>query len=155
MCLRTCSRSWNWHRKCFNIFSPLPSHQACHHPTLLRLLRVVVKRDACRQFTPKKLQFSFHHAMNTFYHLEAPVLAATQCSAVSCRKRGRLQPKPGVSQARRGQRRARVKPDGHRGGRIGPERLWPTIKNGWRVCTGLEMELCWLQTEWPNSPFKN
>lgn len=59
--------------------------------------------------------------MPVFYHQEAPVLAATeQCS----------EPKPGVSQARGGQRRARVKPGGHRGGgRIG-RREAPTNKQG-------------------------
>lgn len=62
-------------------------------------------------------------ALTTFYHQEAPVLAATQCNAVNCR-RGKegCSPKPGVSQARRGQRRARVKPGGHRGGEGGVRR---------------------------------
>lgn len=64
------------------------THQACHHPTPLRLLKVVSMRCSTKRCVfivhPKKLRLRFLHVM--FYHQEAPVLAATQCNAVNCRR---------------------------------------------------------------------
>lgn len=75
-------------------------------------------------------EFSAPHAMTMFYHQEAPVLAVTQCNAENCRREGGCRPKPGDSHARRGQRRARVKPGEHRGGRKGGREA-PTNNRGW------------------------
>lgn len=110
--------------------SPLPSHQACHHPTLLRLLKAVKMRCTAKKrllvVHTKTLRFSFLHD-----RVLPPGGTSVSNDTVQCSELqgGWLQPKSSVSQARRWQRRARVKPGGHRGGRIG-RRGAPTNNQG-------------------------
>lgn len=137
--MKTCSPALIWYTTNFNT-----SHQACHHPTLLRLLKEVRLRcTAARRLLevhPKRLQLSFLHAVTVFYHRGAPVLAV-QCSELQeAAARIKRQPSQEVaeesqsegSRTQRGQDRAQRGSD-------------QQSRTGWRVCTGLEVETYLLQ----------